>query len=63
MELHSIELTVQDILWIHSQWITKLHVEDNKSVADIVELLFTKGLPATYGFQCSLHRTLMINPH
>jgi hypothetical protein len=50
MEIRSLELTIEDILLIHRQWITKLYAEDNKTEAEIVGMLHRRRLPVACEF-------------
>lgn len=49
MDIRNVELSVEDILSIHRHWITKLYLDDHKSEMEIVEMLYERRLPVTYG--------------
>ncbi|KAH6667696.1 hypothetical protein B0J14DRAFT_170383 [Halenospora varia] len=48
MEIKSLELTIDDILSIHRQWITKLYIHDNKTKAEIAGMLYERHLFFTH---------------
>jgi hypothetical protein len=50
MEIRSLELTIEDILLIHRQWMTKLYAEDNKTEAEILGMLHRRRLPVACEF-------------
>jgi hypothetical protein len=50
MDLHSFELTLEDILYLHRGWIADLYVQHRKTEAEIVDLVHEFGLRVTYGF-------------
>jgi hypothetical protein len=47
MEFQSLEFTVEDILLMHRDWITKLYVEERKTEVEIVEQLYERHLVVT----------------
>lgn len=49
------ELTLEDILNLHQQWITKLYMDDRKPVEEIVESLRVRGLFVTYESNAALY--------
>lgn len=49
------ELTIEDILNLHRQWITKLYVEDMKAVGEIVESLHERGFLVRYEPNAAFH--------
>ncbi|PVH71210.1 hypothetical protein DL98DRAFT_435612 [Cadophora sp. DSE1049] len=48
MEIQSFKITIEDILSIHRQWITKLYIHDNKTEAEIAGILSEGHLFVTY---------------
>ena len=44
MEFQNLELTLEDMLQLHREWISKLYVEDMRSESEIVELLHERRL-------------------
>lgn len=48
MELETYEITLEDILTIHRDWITQLRVQDRKSEVEIVQVLQERGLLVTW---------------
>lgn len=55
MDFQNVELTIEDILFIHRHWIVKLYVEDRKTEREIVDLLHQRRLPVT----CARSRPLL----
>ena len=48
MATQHVQLTIEDVLSIHRQWIIKLYVEEYKTEAEIVDLLYDRRLPVTW---------------
>ncbi len=48
MDFENLELTVEDMLQLHREWITKLYVEEGKTEMEIVELLQERHLFVGY---------------
>ncbi|KAH9205724.1 hypothetical protein DL95DRAFT_397415, partial [Leptodontidium sp. 2 PMI_412] len=48
MEIQSFKITIEDILSIHRQWITKLYIHDNKTEAEIAGILYERHLFVTH---------------
>lgn len=49
MDIPGVELKIEEVLSIHRQWITKLYIEDSKTEAEIVDLLYEHRFFITYG--------------
>ncbi|RDL33345.1 uncharacterized protein BP5553_08784 [Venustampulla echinocandica] len=47
MDVRNVELSIEDILFIHRHWITKLYLDDQKSEDEIVDMLYERRLPVT----------------
>lgn len=49
MEIQPLELTIADMLRIHREWITMLFVDQKKTEAEIVQLLYERNICVSYG--------------